>query len=870
MAIPYEPRHNTVAFLDDSHRNAVPFQPMLAFLRRSRVFHAITDSTTIYKNIVGPFWRNAAVVTIENVTRIESRVLDTDVVVTEQGIRELLQLVDQPNDPVMFDRQFIHGAMHRMGYPGVPDDQYRKALLTRVWRFLMHVFIVCLGNRKAGTDGMSMRLASGMLALVYNKPYNYSGFIFKGMTDNVSAGIHKWAMYPRFIQLYIDRHYPALTQQGDIDNVLKLTPMMNRIFAVCSSYEKGVQAPPDTPLFGAILDAAYVPPPNPQYMDAVAQPEQPLVDAPVRDLALIEQPQQARDEAGGETTASSSSEDDQNIWKDGGETPSDSSGSVPHPSQMERLRNHNPMRYLRIQRRIREGRRHVPKDKGKRVRDDDPTDEDYQPLLRRARRSQGPVIQPTPAHEIQPSPAFLQKMVEEMRQMQRLLKEQSEKNDAQASIIQVQSSQLAEQTKQLEDLRVRVNVLEARSSASGEIGSGEPNVEALGPESVTETPVLESNINENIARLDYFAVDDIPGQPRPLAVDYTYADLSFIQRMVNEAAEPGYVFDMDDEVSVEDEGLEDDEIYDDAPFIETDSSEDEGPAKESHGESSTSHAAPAQQTASASAVPQTEEVLAEKESAEERRKSWFPKGKSKEPSPVRCQTYKVRGDYTGIIKSWKVQNRVLMIKRLDGIQYFKLRFKKLSTLPKGEINRLAQLNLINRSSDSYADFFEKCLRQEVRTKRYNKLKPTLGTKYTLKKKLDPVTRQPIVKLHYPPADCLTEIPLEKVPYNFLRRFVKWELDPHTGEAVIHFVPDSEPDLEHGGIWNLRQATFRIFDPMSLINLHQKDLRKLFDDRIRVNANNELNKKLADIYYNVVKVCIANGIHADGNFPAGWV
>jgi hypothetical protein len=161
------------------------------------------------------------------------------------------------------------------------------------------------------------------------------------------------------------------------------------------------------------------------------------------------------------------------------------------------------------------------------------------------------------------------------------------------------------------------------------------------------------------------------------------------------------------------------------------------------------------------------------------------------------------------------------------------------------------------------------LRQEVRTKRYSKLKPTLGTKYTYKRKIDPTTGRPKVKFVYPPADCLTEIPLERVPYDFLRRFVYWELDAHTGEAVITFVPDSEPVLEHGGIWNLKKASFRVFDPMSLINLHAKDLRKLFDNRIRVNENNEFNKKLADQFQRVVTVCVTHGIHADGKFPSNW-
>lgn len=171
---------------------------MIHFLRRSRIHHAITVSTMVYMNHVTDFWDNAEVNTELDHTRMISTVLGRQIIVTEETIRNVLQFGADGDARMVFPMQLIAGCFQRMGYPGVPPDQYRKAKLRCVWRYLMHIMIVCLSGRKGGLNGIGHQLGSAMIALVLNKPYNLSGYIFQNMVSNIQ-GCNKYYMFPRFV-----------------------------------------------------------------------------------------------------------------------------------------------------------------------------------------------------------------------------------------------------------------------------------------------------------------------------------------------------------------------------------------------------------------------------------------------------------------------------------------------------------------------------------------------------------------------------------------------------------------------------------------------------------------------------------------------
>ncbi|MFS8024783.1 hypothetical protein Hanom_Chr16g01467481 [Helianthus anomalus] len=55
----------------------------------------------------------------------------------------------------------------------------------------------------------------------------------------------------------------------------------------------------------------------------------------------------------------------------------------------------------------------------------------------------------------------------------------------------------------------------------------------------------------------------------------------------------------------------------------------------------------------------------------------------------------IRGEFSGQIRSWDFdeQNNLVLVKRTDGFQYFKPRFKNLCTLPAHDLHHIAQLDV---------------------------------------------------------------------------------------------------------------------------------------------------------------------------------
>lgn len=259
-----------------------------------------------------------------------------------------------------------------MGYAADHLSDFRKPFLSRVWRYLAHIVIVCLSPRKGGYDAASHTTVSLMLALVYNKPYNFSGYIFGNLVENVRAGKDKWLLYPRFLQLILNDMDLGIAP--DEDSELDTMPMLLRVFKDCEVPPKDSEKLQDRELFGHIVDVNYAPPPNDGFEDAVQPPvnEADLVDADVaQEMEDIENVERVDVEE-----------------SDGGTTPADSKGDVPPQEALDAIQLVNSRRFKRILRRISEGRVHVPKNTGKRPAGSSPSYADL-PLRRRQRRGSG-------------------------------------------------------------------------------------------------------------------------------------------------------------------------------------------------------------------------------------------------------------------------------------------------------------------------------------------------------------------------------------------------------------------------------------------------------------------------------------------------
>ena len=219
----FEARHNTTALLDPNLPEARPFETMINFLRRSRIYHAVTATCPISYDLIEQFWTTADYRLDLEVPTIVATVATREIQITEELVRQVLRFGDNVQDRVDFPYPLIVGCFERMGYAGAfNDSQLRKTNLSPNWRFLMHMLIVCLSARKAGLDGIGQTMQSAMVALVLNKPYNFSRYVFSSMANNISSPQHKFLMFPRFVQLLMNAQVADLPMAGQ---TMKLTLM---------------------------------------------------------------------------------------------------------------------------------------------------------------------------------------------------------------------------------------------------------------------------------------------------------------------------------------------------------------------------------------------------------------------------------------------------------------------------------------------------------------------------------------------------------------------------------------------------------------------------------------------------------------------
>ncbi|KAK1431949.1 hypothetical protein QVD17_08767 [Tagetes erecta] len=159
-----------------------------------------------------------------------------DILLTAKSIARMLRMERDVGSPILLSLEDVHAGFLEMGYEGtdyLDQREIKKTFLSKEWRFIAHVIIVCLDHRKVGTDGLNFEWAPAMLNLCRGDKANIPQMIFEYMLENISAERKdRWLLYPRFIQIFIDELKPGLQKLGD---PLVLTKMNVRIFADCST-----------------------------------------------------------------------------------------------------------------------------------------------------------------------------------------------------------------------------------------------------------------------------------------------------------------------------------------------------------------------------------------------------------------------------------------------------------------------------------------------------------------------------------------------------------------------------------------------------------------------------------------------------------
>ncbi|KAK1414711.1 hypothetical protein QVD17_30461 [Tagetes erecta] len=155
----------------------------------------------------------------------------------DSDLARILRLEGDVGDEVKLTAEEVYGALRTAGYespmPGEKKMEFVKSYLIKEWRYIAHVFIMCLDHRKGGTDGLNLDWARAMVLFCKGQKANLAKLNFNYMLENIHAGKRdKWLLYPRFVQMILDDKRPDLPVIGD---TLKIWSMHSRIFGDCKS-----------------------------------------------------------------------------------------------------------------------------------------------------------------------------------------------------------------------------------------------------------------------------------------------------------------------------------------------------------------------------------------------------------------------------------------------------------------------------------------------------------------------------------------------------------------------------------------------------------------------------------------------------------
>nr|GFB92260.1 hypothetical protein [Tanacetum cinerariifolium] len=241
--------HNVVAILEKSDA-AEGFKQIIDFLSGSYIHYALTMNPHIYISCIKQFWNTASVERSDDVTRLQALVDRKKIVISEDVIREILQL-DDAEGVVCFPNEEIFAGLAQMGYekPSIKLTFY-KAFFSSQWKFLIHTLLQSMSAKRTSWNEFSMAMASTVICLSKGQKFNFSKYIFDNLVRNADSS-SKFYMYPRFIQSIIQN------QVGDLSTHTTrfISPALTqKVFANIRRVRKGFSKV-ETPLFEGMLVA---------------------------------------------------------------------------------------------------------------------------------------------------------------------------------------------------------------------------------------------------------------------------------------------------------------------------------------------------------------------------------------------------------------------------------------------------------------------------------------------------------------------------------------------------------------------------------------------------------------------------------------
>ncbi|GKD69777.1 hypothetical protein Tco_1323867 [Tanacetum coccineum] len=237
-----------VAYLEKTE-GSEGFHQIIDFLTASHINYALTESPTIYASLIEQFWQTAALSTIEDGVMEITATIDGRVkTITEASIRRHLKLEDSDGISTLPTAE-IFEQLALMGYVTTSDSlTFQKGHFSPQWKFLIHTILHCLSPKKTAWEQFSSNIATAIICLATNRTFNFSNLIFEAMVKNLDSKT-KFLMYPRFIQIFLNKHQRLLLPHKRTYPTPTLT---QKLFSNMKRASKGYSGV-NTPLFQTML-----------------------------------------------------------------------------------------------------------------------------------------------------------------------------------------------------------------------------------------------------------------------------------------------------------------------------------------------------------------------------------------------------------------------------------------------------------------------------------------------------------------------------------------------------------------------------------------------------------------------------------------
>ncbi|GJS93684.1 hypothetical protein Tco_0800652 [Tanacetum coccineum] len=216
-------KHNMIACVEKTERNA-DFHDVIDFL---------TGCSMNYALLVSP------------------DVAGKKILVSEASVRTDLMFNDEDGTNC-FDNQVIWDFLRDIGYEGnLQLLSFSKPLLSPQWKYLVHTLLHCLSSKSSSWDQFATNIASALVGLATNQKFNFSKLIFDGMLRNLKDS-KPFLMYPRFIQLFLNKQLEGSTKPQTFLPTVVLPPKVFTFMRKCSPKFSGKLTPLTPPMLEVV------------------------------------------------------------------------------------------------------------------------------------------------------------------------------------------------------------------------------------------------------------------------------------------------------------------------------------------------------------------------------------------------------------------------------------------------------------------------------------------------------------------------------------------------------------------------------------------------------------------------------------------